>query len=403
MAVNRWLGQSKTVAQVVTLVVGSSTNGHTFITTMNGKSYTYVAASDTTSTIATAIHALLTASDEPEFREVTWTVDTATVTGTAATPGMPFVVSESGTGTYTLTTTTASAGPNHADDTANWSLGTLPGAAEDILIDGDKADILYGLDGIAAAAYTTFKVKASFEGKAIGLPYWNSAGYVEYRTRAWPMATAVPVTIGEGDGGGPSLVNITQTTALDLTVHKTQARTTPDVPVVNVYGGSSGTLNLIAGDVAVGGDDPTQTGTVTTATINENSTLTVGPGCTVTTLNAKGGTVYAYGTVTTLNIISGEVTLYITPTTITADGGTVYGRYTGTTATVTLRGQGGSNVPTLDYRLDARARTITNHSVTGGAKFLDPDQTTVWSNGGAWDAASLAASEIGQRFTLLRT
>jgi hypothetical protein len=403
MAVNRWLGSSKAVAKVITLVVGSNTNTHTFITTINGKSLTVTADGVlTTAEIASAIQALLSASDIPEFREVDWTVDSSTVTGTAVTAGKYFLVSESGTGTYTLTTVTASSGPNHADDTGNWSAGTLPAVGEDILIDGDTADILWGLDGITPAVYASFKVKANFEG-SIGLPYWNTAGYVEYRTRAWPMATAVPVTIGESDGRGPKMVNISQATALALTVHKTQTRQSPDIPVVNVYGSSSGTLDVISGDVAVGGDDPTQTGTVTTANVNEEATLTVGPGCTVTTLNQRGAEVMAYGTVTTLNSLAGAATLFVAPTTITADGGTVNRRFTGTIATLTLRGQGGSGVPKFDLSHDPRACTITNHSVLGGAVYNDPDGVGVWTNAGTWDQASLDASTLGARFTLLRT
>lgn len=401
MATNRWLGSSAPVAQVITLVVGSNTDGHTFVTTMNGKSITYVAASDTTSTIASAIQALLAASEIPEFQEVTWTVDTATITGTARTAGVPFVVSESGTGTYTLSTVTASSGPNHADDTGNWSQGTLPGAAEDILID-IPVDILYGLDGISAAAYASFRVKASFEAK-LGLPYWNEAGYVEYRTRTWPMATAVAVAIGEGDGNGPKRVNIAQTTALALTVHKTDARERSTIPVVNVTGMASGTANVLAGDVGFSADDDTTSGTVTTCTANEGATITVGNGATVTTMNQKGATILSYGTITTLNTLAGTTTLFVTPTTITADGGTVYVRYTGTTTTVTGRGQGQGKSPTIDCSLDARARTFTNHSFTGGAALLDPDFTTTWTNAGTWDRESLAASDIGARFSLLRT
>ena len=41
MATNRWLGHAAETAQVTTLTVGSSTNGHTFITTINGKAITH--------------------------------------------------------------------------------------------------------------------------------------------------------------------------------------------------------------------------------------------------------------------------------------------------------------------------------------------------------------------------
>ena len=136
MATNRWLGHAAETAQVTTLTVGSSTNGHTFITTINGKAITYTAGSgETTSTIATAVQALLAASEIPEFAEVTWTVATNVVTGTAANPGVPFTVSLSGTGTYSASTTTANSGPNVAGVAANWSLAALPGAGAEFLLD----------------------------------------------------------------------------------------------------------------------------------------------------------------------------------------------------------------------------------------------------------------------------
>jgi hypothetical protein len=402
MAVNRWLGHSKAVQQVVTLVVGSTTNGHTFVTTMNGKSYTYAAgAAETTSTIASAIQALLADSDEPEFREVEWTVDTATVTGTARTAGVPFTVSKSGTGTYTLTTTTDSAGPSHADDTGNWSAGTLPAVGEDILID-QGADILYGLDGITPAVYASFKVKASFEGN-IGLPFTNDSGYVEYRTRGWPMATGVPVTVGQGEGDGPRRVVIEQATALDLTVVKTGSRLDESTPVVVVYGHSSGTIDVISGDVGVAADDDTKAGTTTTLTCNEGATVVNGPGATVTTCNQRGAAVTSYGALTTLNQTSGTTTLHAAPTTVTCDGGTVVGRFEGTAATLTFRGQGGPDSPIMDFSADQRARTVTNHTFTGGAALRDPDNTTTWTNAGTWDRASLAASDLGARFSLLKS
>ena len=84
MATNSWRGDYVARAKVVTLVVGSSTTGHTFVTTINGKSVTVTAGgSETTSTIAAAIQAALSGSDAPEFKEVTWTVDAATVTGSS--------------------------------------------------------------------------------------------------------------------------------------------------------------------------------------------------------------------------------------------------------------------------------------------------------------------------------
>jgi hypothetical protein len=406
---NSWRGDAPARAKVVTLVVGSSTSGHTFTTTINGKSITVTAGgADTTSTLAAAIQAALSASQIPEFKDVNWTVDTATVTGTAATAGAPFTVSKSGTGTYTLTTVTTSSGPNHADEPLNWSLGTVPGAGDDVIVDV-PVDLLYGWENVAAAAFSSLSIRARFEAN-LGLPRYNAAGYIEYRTRFWALATAVPVTIGEGDGRGPTRCNLQIATAASVVVLKTGQRQKPNEPAVNLTGAASGTLSVAAGDVGLATDDDTLACTITTAAVDGDATLTVGGGATVTTANQTGGTLVGYGTVTTLNITGGNAVLYKAPTTITADappdgGGAaaVDCRFTGTVTTVTARGQGpGQGSPAVLCGNNPRAKTFTNCTFTGGANLQDPDKSVTFTNAGTFDRASLKASDLGSRFTILR-
>lgn len=415
MAINRWRGDYLPRAQVVTLTVGSSTTGHTFVVTMNGKVVSHTAVSgDTTATIAAALQALLAgATAIPEFNEVTWAVDatsTNVIVGTAATPGVPFTAALSGTGTFTLATPTTSTGPSHVDEPKNWSLGTVPGATDDVLVDGG-ADLLYGFGALSAAAYASLRVKAAFTGQ-IGLPFYNPSGYVEYRTRAWAVDTAVPVLIGEGPGQGPSRVNLACGAALDLTVFNTPARQTDAEPVVNVSGPTSGTCYLAGGDVGIAADDDTLTASgIAVAMDGDASVLTVGRNATVATLTQSGGTAVALGPVTTLNQTGGTATLYRAPTTITADAaGTVDCRFTGTVTTATFRGQGGDATgaalgggPTCQCGNDPRPRTFTNSTFTGGAALRDPEKTVTFTNAATFDRAALAASDLGARFTLQRT
>ena len=409
IATNRWLGNAAPVAQVVTLLVGSNTNTHTFITTINGKSYTVTANGTlTTAELATDIQELLDASTDPRFAEVTWTVDGSTVTGTAKTAGKPFTVSKSGTGTYTLTTTVASSGPNHVDLTENWSLGATPTTGDDVLIDGGP-DLLYGFENVASAVYGSVRVLASFAGR-LGLPYRDESGdYVQYRGRALLVGTAVPVTIGEGEGSGPTLCNLTIATAADVTVLKTGSRASADVPAVNVAGCGSGTVSVATGDVGIAADDDTLSATVTTATANEGASLVFGKGSTVTTANIYGASAVGRGTVGTWNLRGGVVDDYGTVSTAVVaypapDGETIYRRRaTGTIATATFRGQPGQVAPRFDASLDPRAKTITNGEFTGGAVLYDPDGTVVFSNAQTWDRASLRDSEVGPRFTFTRT
>jgi hypothetical protein len=301
---------------------------------------------------------------------------------------------------------TASTGTNDVSSIANWSTVALPAIGDDALLDS-PVDLLYGLSSLSVpVALASLRIKATATN--IGLPRVNAAGYVEDRTRTFPVATTVPVTIGEGDGTGPTLVNLSCGAALGLTVVKTGTRSgNSSAPVVNVSGCSSGTLTLVSGDVGLAADDDTLAAAVTTATIG-GGTLTIGKGATVTTLNQKGGTVVNYGTVGTVNGFEGTFVNYGTiSTAVNADPAGKFlfdWRSGGTIPTVTFRGQGpGQSAPILECSNDPRAKTITNHTFTGGAALNDPDGTTVWSNAGTWDEASLTASDIGARFTLLRT
>ena len=409
IATNRRDGDLGDVAQVVTLTVGSATSTETFVTTMNGKSITYTAGTgETTSTVAAAIQALLAASTIPEFAEVTWTVSSAVVTGTAKTAGKPFVVTESGTGTYAVATATANAGPEAVDLGGNWSAGTTPAVGEDILIDAGP-DLLYGFENVASVVYGSVRVLASFAGGRLGLPYRDEAGdYVQYRGRALLVGTGVPVTIGEGEGDGPSLVNLTIATAANVTVLKTGSRAVSDTPVVNVAGCGSGTVNVVSGDVGIAADDDALSATVTTMYTSEGSTVVIGRGATVTTLNHRGGTVINRGTITTLNHSAGEVVNYGTVGTINADpakdAAVRFDHRAATTITAaTFRGHPEAPQPVFEAANDARTFTVTNATFTGGAVFNDPDGRATWSNAFAFDVASQTASKMGTRFNLLKS
>jgi hypothetical protein len=49
-----------------------------------------------------------------------------------------------------------------------------------------------------------------------------------------------------------------------------------------------------------------------------------------------------------------------------------------------------------------RAKTFTNCTFTGGANLQDPDKSVTFTNAGTFDRASLKASDLGSRFTILR-
>src|SRR5438067_3371208 len=115
MGQKRWKGTAASVAQVTTVTVGTYDAATTYKVTINGKTVSQVGTGGTNATTAAALQALLAASAEPEFTEVTWTVASNVVTATAATKGKPFTLTTAvsgGTGTISQATPTASSGPN---------------------------------------------------------------------------------------------------------------------------------------------------------------------------------------------------------------------------------------------------------------------------------------------------
>ena len=424
MANNQWRGDAPAVAQVVTLLVdGTPATGQVYGVTINGKSIAYTAIlGDTNASIAASLTSLLELSTTPaEFQEVIWSNDgSAVVTATAATAGVPFelTTSATGTGLLTPTTVTPSTGPNHADDPANWSLGTVPTAGDDVLIDGGS-DLLYGLGNLTAAAFASLSITAGFTG-AIGLPVRHGVGvgtalgngYVEYRVRMFPVGSAVPIPIGAGTdtgtGSGPTLVNLACTTTLALTVLATGTPQSTAAPVVNVSGCAAGELSMISGSVGLAADLASLVATVGTILV-AGGTLSIGSGASVTTLTQNSGIINLAGTVSTLNMTGGTFNLSGSLGTVTATpapSGRVrlLWRGGGTISSLTFQGQGaGQTAPVLDCSYDPRAKVLTSASFTGGAKLFDPSKTVTMTNPIAMDRASLATSDLGAVFFIQRT
>ena len=167
--------------------------------------------------VAAAVQVALAASTIPEISEITWTIDTATITGTGQDDGTPFVCTfatadnggaadsqtiEGGTSS-TGTAATVGTGPNYADNTANWLGGALPVDGDDIVI-RRPISILYSLDGLDDVTPATLRVYSEFwaSNATIGLPEIHGSGanaYVEYRDRFLKFLGATLAEIGIGE------------------------------------------------------------------------------------------------------------------------------------------------------------------------------------------------------------
>lgn len=416
MAENFWRGDALAVAQVNTITVGGTpAAGQVYSVTINRKVVSYTAiGGDTNAIIAAALQVALAAATPAEFTEVTWTYAAAgvVVTGTATTAGVPFTNTSGATGTGTCVTATATAntGPNSVDNAANWSLNAVPVNTDDVIIQGTDSSLLYGLTALSGVTPNSFQVRASFTGR-IGLPDNNPAGYVEYRTKTLSIAGNSPVTIGEGEGQGSTLIRLAAGTGSTVVVVESTGAAPNDAAAAFMISnsGATNTLAVLSGNVAVAGSAG-ETATFSTIQVGGGSAsnllpapvLSVGFGATIgTSLTLNSGSVLNRVTCPQLYQIGGT---YIqdagTLTNVQCSGGTVVYQSTGTTTLATFRNPGA----TCDCSQDPRARTFTNCSFTAGAILNDPSKSITFTNAGTWDSASLAASatSIGTNFTLQR-
>lgn len=378
MATQRWLGRALAVAQVSTITIGGTISGSdTFTVTINGRSITYTAGGgDAAADVAAGLQALLDASTITEFTEATYTVDTAVITATADTAGVPitFAVSKSSaSGTITLATPTAATGPNHWDDDENWSTGSAPVNSDDVYIDNSAVSILYGLDQ-SAVTLTSLTIGASFTG-TIGLPKTNASGYPEYRDDYLQIG-ATTVKLGTGEGSGSSRIKLNfGSVQTGVEVQSTGSSEEFGIPAVLIVGThASNTLDVVSGSVGVavfGGE----AATIATLTHAQSAEVLCGAGCTLTTV-AGLGQVTLNSAVTTITQSAGLVTVIGSGavTTLTLKGGQCVYRSSGTITTATIGG-------VFDCSRDSTARTVTNCTLRTGGQILDPHSTLTFTNG----------------------
>lgn len=414
MATREWLGNALAVRQVTAWVFGGTWEASDIINiTCNGKTISVVAGSTVTATVAATVQAALAASTITEFTEVTWTVDTATITATAVTrmAGVPFTFTFSttetgggaadaqtidGTTSSTGTDSTACTGPNWADNTANWSGGALPVDGDDVVI-RRPVGIMYGLTGLSGVYPATLKIYSAFwaGGGQIGLPEIRGSGtsaYNEYRSRFLQFNGAAACDIGLGQsvggggqaGGGSSLLNLDFQTSSDgasaITVHRTPQSSDTKRPalclILNPGSAANGALEVLAGSVGLGwygetckvtpkiGYRENQAGD---AQVHFGSGVTFG-----STFDQSGGVVEINTATTAITKTGGTLTINGSgahPIVDNQAGALIYNS-TGTIGGTSVKcgGQG-----TLDFSQDMSAKTLgTTLQAYRGATILNP-------------------------------
>ena len=296
MATRYYTGAAKEVAQVNTITPANVAATNTFTLTCNGKTLVYTASGTTVAEVTAGLVALVAASEEPEWQEVTASDITTALKLTANTPGKPFTQTSSaagGTATLVTSTTTSNSGPEQYDLAANWSSATAPVDGDTVIIEG-AFNLKYGTLASVTAARTIIR---DFSG-TIGLPPVNTdGGYPEYRSQYFLMSSTV-LDVMENVTSGMMRFNV-GSAACTANVYSTGGATVPTLNALTFVGThSSNALNVLSGSVGVA----TEAGeSATIATFKTGSggfagqlELTLGIGCTLTNGIVSGGSVKLY-------------------------------------------------------------------------------------------------------------
>lgn len=356
MAIVTWIGAAQARRQVTTLTVGSNTNGHTFTTTINGKSITYTAASDSTSTIASHIKSLLEDSNEGEFSELEYEVSANVVTVTGPENGLPFSMTTGGTGTYTASTIVTPISPHDAGLGTNYSTGSIPNGNDTLVLENSSVSILSNLTALANIPLT-YERRETYRGQ-IGLPDTSVNGYREYRDTHLNANGPEWRWYESNDNPGQSRIAIVSTPAVAWK-HVGTGGVAVGQESVEVTGlPANSTVNISGGSLTVA-PLASQTANVTSLR-SINSTLRFGSNMTLVTADLKDTTFELRCGYTTLTM-DGATTVVVLGVgdgdTTSIQGGTMRWLSTGTFGNLTI-GAGGA-MDLKDAPLPVAAGTIT--------------------------------------------
>ena len=312
MATKYWIGRAASVAQITKVVFSSIVSTNTYSVTINGKTVSAVAASTSLGDLIDALVNAWNSSAEPEHREmVAARREDPTLSGlqlTAINSGVPCTVTASATtGTATVTQPTAASGPNFWNVAGNWQGGSLPSAADDIIVRDSDVSILYGLAD--TNNYASLTIDATFTGQ-VGLPDRNASGYPEYRTTLLTLGTgsAIAINLGYGVGAFTSRCRIdVQSSNVTYTLSGSGTNSTQAYAFELRNPGSGSTVRVYAGSLAISSSSSGNVSTLdvikgTTQGVSASSNVAVNVQSTITvgTIEVYGANLLLEGPTTTL-------------------------------------------------------------------------------------------------------
>lgn len=394
MATVFYSGGAATVSQVDSLTCTAAANGATITATMGTApltvSVTYtMSATDTTSTAAAALQALLTASTQPQFAEAAYSVSGAVITVTAQTAGTPFTLAASagGGGAMARAAVTANSSPSDVSLAANWvraGVAAIPVNGDDVVLQATSVPLLWNLTALAAVLLNTFTRWQSYQGQ-VGLPDTNANGYPEYRPKYLQLdsnVTSLPVVLGYPDtGNGPSLERYDmQSFRADFAIQGAgSASQQYNIYLLGTH--VSNTLRVLNTTVAMA-VDPAETSKLASALVDAGGTIVLGNAVTFSgTLTINNGSAIISSAPATVLVQNGSsltvIATGLTYATLTVqNGSSVNWLSNSTITTFSLKANS-----TFDKSGDPRTMTITTSTVEGDScQVNDPNSLITWTN-----------------------
>lgn len=399
MATRFWTGRAASVAQVTKVVFSSIVATNTYSVTINGKTVSTVATSTSLTALVTALINAWGASAEPEHQEaVASEMLNPTLEGLrldAVTPSNPMTITAAATtGSATVTVVTAASGPTFWKLAGNWDGGTLPGAADVLILEDFSGDILDGLTD--TVNYATIEIRASFTG-TIGRPSTNPQGYPEYRTQRLTLSNGAATTallIGYGNGAGSGSMRFDfLTSTINATIQKA-AQTSDDGYAVDVSGVDGGSWHVYGGRVRLVSSIVPLLNVIKSRTSQLDPYVYSDATNTLTAVNVYGGEAILEGACTTLQVREqASVWLERAASCVNvtvSDNAVIYDNSTGAISTMlTVENQG-----LIDFGSVATAKTIAACKIHAGGSIQDPWDRVTWTTGIQLQACRIADVSI---------
>ena len=391
MATKIFLGTATAKVQQETVQITAYDAATTYTVTVGSGSRTHavsVAGDTDVDTTASNLASAWNNETHPYCTEVTASVATDTVTFLADEAGAPFTIASSvtgGSGTIgSVSTVQASKGPQHWDDTDNWSTGSLPVSTDDVVIAGISSSILYGLDQ-NAVLLDSLTIPRTFTGK-IGMPdrafttsvdgSATTTAKPEYREDylrigAERIDVGIDTSPVTGSGSGRIKIDNTDSAASTLVVHATASSPSdsglPAVRYLVAHASSEVYVRGAQGGIGIATEVATETSTLSKITVDDppgtasgTSKARVGSGVTIATWVQKGGTnVLQAAPSTSVDMLGGTLSIEgeILIGTLNALGGTVYPNNANASSVCVTTAN--VNNGTVNFTRSRQSRTVT--------------------------------------------